>query len=143
MREKMVAQMNAELEQTIRSDKTVMIVSIILNIIMLCANTSVAAAATGTKGSLTLKLVLLILIAFVVIINLAIWFALASSKKRRKTISAHIGKFWEEEGLGKYQDDTISSGYATRSSLFTIVVMAVGGLAFFIPIIIFLTNSGR
>lgn len=137
MKEKMVEQINAELTQSVRTDKTVIKVTLILNIILLFTNSSVAAAAISPKADLTIKLILLVLTAFVVVLNIGVGYALSMGKKRRVKSMESLTKFYEDEGLGKYQDASLSSGYVTRYNLFTIITLALGAVALLIPSIIF------
>ncbi len=141
MKEKMLEQMNAELEQTIRTDKTVIKIAMVLNILLLLSNSSVAGATLVPKAGLTIKLIFLVLTAFVIVLNVAVGYALATGKKRRVKITERIAKLWEDEGLGKYQEPSISGGYGTRGNLFTIIILALGAVAVLIPTLIFFSRS--
>ena len=92
-------------------------------------------AAHDPKAGLAIKLVFLVLTAFVIILNVSVWYALSAGKKRRVKITERIEKFWEDQGLGKYQDTSISSGYATRGNLFNIISMSLGGVTLLVSLI--------
>ncbi|MFH0768109.1 MAG: hypothetical protein V1932_00890 [Chloroflexota bacterium] len=135
MKETMLEQMNAELEKTGQTDTTVNIVGMILNLIFLGVNTGVGSAAHDIKAGLAIKLVFFVLTAFVIVLNVSVGYALMMGKKRRVKITERIGKFWVDEGLGKYQDESISTGYAIRGNLFTIITVALGVVALLISFI--------
>ncbi len=135
MKEVMLEQMNADLEQSVETDKTVIIVGMILNVILLGVNTGVGAAAHEPKAGLAIKLIFFVLTAFVIVLNVSVGYALSMGKKRRVKITERLEKFWEDEGLGKYQDASISSGYAARGNLFTFILMALGVVALLVSLI--------
>lgn len=135
MKEVMLDQMNADLEQSVQTDKTVILVGMFLNVILLGVNTGVGAAAHESKAGLALRLIFLVLTAFVIILNVSVGYALSTGKKRRVKITERLEKFWEDEGLGKYQDASISSGYGTRGNLFTIISLALGAVTLLVSLI--------
>ena len=137
MKEMMLEKMNAELEQSVHTDTIVIIVGIVLNLILLGANTGVGAAANEPQAGLATKLIFWVLTAFLIILNVSVGYALSSGKKRRVKITEHLEKFWEDEGLEKYQDASIRSGYATRGNLFTFILMALGVVALLVSLIAF------
>ena len=132
MKETMLEQMNADLEQSVQTDKTVIIIGMALNLILIGVNTGVGAAAHEPRAGLAIKLIFFVLTAFVIILNVSVGYALSTGKKRRVKITQQLQKFWEDEGLAKYQDTSISSGYATRGNLFNIVTMALGAVTLII-----------
>jgi hypothetical protein len=133
----MLEQMNSDLEQVVQTDKTVIIVGMVLNVIMLGINTGVAAGAHQPKAGLAIKLVFFVLTAFVIVLNVSVWYALAAGKKRRVKITERLEKFWQDEGLGKYQDASISSGYETRGNLFNIISLTLGAVTLLVSLIAF------
>ena len=135
MKEMMLEKMNAELEQSVHTDTIVIIVGIVLNLILLGANTGVGAAAHELQAGLATKLIFWVLTAFLIILNVSVGYALSNGKKRRVKITERLEKFWEDEGLGKYQDASISRGYATRGNLFTFILMALGAVALLVSLI--------
>jgi hypothetical protein len=137
MKETMLDQMNNELEKTGQTDTTVNIVGIILNLLFLGINTGVGAASHQPQAGLAIKLVFVVLTAFLLILNLSVWLALMAGKKRRVKIIDRLEKFWADEGLGKYQDDSLGTGYSIRGNLFTVITTALGGVAFFVSLIAF------
>ena len=141
MKEVMLDQMNAEMEQSAQTDKTVIIVAMALNVILLGANTGVAVAANDPKAGLAIKLIFFVLTAFVIVLNASVTYALTMGKKRRVKITERLEKFWEDEGLGKYQDTSISAGYGTRGNLFNIISLSLGAVTLLISLITFFLGS--
>ncbi|MBI4188112.1 MAG: hypothetical protein HY529_02785 [Chloroflexi bacterium] len=135
MKEVMLDQMNADLEQSVQTDKTVIIVGMVINVILLMANTGVAVAAHEAKAGLAIKLIFFVLTAFVIVLNVSVGYALSAGKKRRVKITERLEKFWEDQGLGKYQEASISSGYGIRGNLFNIISMALGAVTLLVSLI--------
>ena len=141
MKEIMLEQMNADLEQSVQTDKTVSIVAIILNLILLGVNTGIAVAANEPEAALATKLIFFVISAFVVVLNVSVGYALLTGKKRRVKIMERLEKFWEDEGLGKYQDSSVSSGYETRGNLFTIISLSLGAVTLLVSLITYFLGS--
>jgi hypothetical protein len=135
MKDMMLEQMNAELEQAVHTDTTVIIVGLVMNAILLGVNTGVGAAAHEPEAAMATTLIFFVLTAFLIALNVSVGYALSNGKKRRVKISERIQKFWGDEGLGKYQDASISSGYATRGNLFTFILLALGAVALLVSLI--------
>ena len=135
MKEMMLERMNAELEQSVHTDTIVIFVGIVLNLILLGVNTGVGAASHVPQAGLAIKLIFFVLTAFLIILNVSVGYALSNGKKKRVKITERLEKFWEDEGLGKYQDTSISSGYATRGNLFTLILISLGAIALLISLI--------
>lgn len=137
MKEMMVEKMNAELEQSVHTDTIVIIVGIFLNVVLLGVNTGVGAAAHEPPAGLAIKLIFFVLTAFLIVLNVSAGYALSHGKKRRVNITERLDEFWKDEGLEKYQDASIGSGYATRGNLFTFILMALGVVALLVSLIAF------
>jgi hypothetical protein len=137
MKAMMLEQMNAELEQSVHTDTTVIIVGMVLNAILFGINTSVAAASHQEGAGLAVTLIFFVLTAFLIVLNVSVGYALANGKKKRVKITERLETFWEDEGLGKYQDASFSSGYATRGTLFTFILLALGTVALLVSLIAF------
>jgi purine-cytosine permease-like protein len=135
MKAMMLEQMNAELEQSVHTDTMVIIVGMVINAVLFGVNTGVAAASHQPEAGLAVKLIFFVLTAFLIVLNVSLGYALASGKKKRVKITERLEKFWEDEGLGKYQDASFSSGYATRGNLFTFILLALGVVALLVSLI--------
>ena len=135
MKEVMLDQMNAELEQSVQTDKTVVIAGIVINAILLGANTGVALGAHAQNAGIAVKLIFFVLTAFVLVLNFSVGYALSMGKQKRVKITERLKKFWQDQGLGQYQDESFAQGYETRGTLFTIISMALGAVVLLVSLI--------
>ncbi len=129
-------QITAELEQSAKTDATVVKTAIAINIVFLGVNSSVAAgASSGESGGMTA--ILFVLIAVVAVINIVVTRALFRGRDRRVSLTEKLGKLLkeEEEGMEDIYDSSLIEGYKTRYDMFTTVVLALGAAAVIIPII--------
>jgi hypothetical protein len=135
-------QITAELEQSAKTDATVVKTAIAINILFLAVNSSVAAgASSGESGGMTA--ILFVLIAVVAVINIVVTRALFRGRDRRVSLTEKLGKLLkeEEEGMEDIYDSSLIEGYKTRYDMFTTVVLALGAAAVIVPIIALLSCS--
>ncbi len=135
-------QITAELEQSAKTDATVVKTAIAINIVFLGVNSSVAAgASSGESGGMTA--ILFVLIAVVAVINIVVTRALFRGRDRRVSLTEKLGKLLkeEEEGMEDIYDSSLIEGYKTRYDMFTTVVLALGAAAVIVPIIALLSCS--
>lgn len=140
--ERMQEQITIELEQSARTDATVVKTAIGLNVIFLAANSSVAAWAGSEDGGGAAMMILFVLIAIVVVINWVIARALAKGKERRVKLTGALTKLFKEEGMEEIYDSSLIEGYKTRYDMFTTVVLSLGVAAIVIPLIALVACEG-
>ncbi len=129
-------QITIELEQSAKTDATVVKTAIAINIVFLGVNSSVAAgASSGESGGMTA--ILFVLIAVVAVINIVVTRALFRGRDRRVSLTEKLGKLLkeEEEGMEEIYDSSLIEGYKTRYDMFTTVVLVLGVAAVIVPII--------
>lgn len=135
-------QITAELEQSAKTDATVVKTAIAINIVFLGVNSMVAAwASAGSRetdvetGGATA--ILFVLIAIVAVINIVVARALFRGRDRRVSLTEKLGKLLkeEEEGMEEIYDSSLIEGYKSRYNMFTTVVLALGFAAIVVPII--------
>lgn len=139
---KVQEQITVELEQSAKTDSTVVRTAIGLNVIFLAVNSGVAAAASsGNSGGTTA--ILFVLIAVVAVINIVVARALFRGRDRRVSLTEKLGKLLveEEEGMEDVYDSSLIEGYKTRYDMFTTVVLTLGAAAIIVPIIALLSCS--
>ena len=132
-------QITIELEQSARTDATVVKTAIAINLVFLAVNSMVAAwAANGTGGATA---ILFVLIAIVAVINIVVARALFRGRDRRVSLTEKLGKLLkeEEEGMEEIYDSSLVEGYKTRYDMFTTVVLSLGFAAIVVPIIALLS----
>ncbi len=141
MKEVMLEQMSNDLEQSVQTDKTVIIIGLLLNMIFLGVNTGVAAAANAGETGIAIDLIFLVLTAFLLILNGSVGYVLITGKQRRVKLAERVERFWNDEGFGKYQDDSVSKGFAMRGNLFTIIILSLGGVVLLVSLITYFFGS--
>ena len=149
MKDRLHGEISAELEQTTKTDKTTVIVAIVLNIVFLLANMAFASGAWSTHGdyrdngsfttstefSFSLFAAFLILLGVTIVFDFFVVRALSKGVERRVKLTEGLVKMYQEEGLDKYYDPAIIQGYQSRYSLYKNIVIILGVLATAIPLV--------
>jgi len=147
MKDRLHGEISAELEQTTRTDKTTVIVAIVLNFIFLFANMGFASGVWSenynfstpqnpiitTEFNLNMLMVFIVLAIGTVIFNLLVVRALSKGVERRAKLTEGLVKMYQEEGLDKYYDSSIIEGYKSRYGLYKNIVIILGIMAVLIP----------
>ena len=147
MKDRLHGEISTELDQTTKTDKTTVIVAIVLNLVFLFANMAFAAGVwtvnydyrdpgtviTSTKFNINMFAAFVILIAVTVAFNFIVIRALSKGVERRAKLTEGLVKMYQDEGLEKYYDSSIIEGYKARYSLYKNIVMILGFLALAIP----------
>jgi len=134
-KERMQEQITIELEQSARTDATVVKTAIGLNVIFLAVNSSVAAWVSAEDAGGAAMMILFVLIAIVLVINWVVSRALAKGKERRVKLTGALTKLFDK-GMEEIYDSSLIEGYKTRYDMFTTVVLALGAAAVVIPLIV-------
>jgi len=148
MKESMHSQISAELEQTTKTDKTTVIVAIIINLILLLANSLIAAGViseefqfegqmtfTTTEFNTTVFLIFIILLGATVAFNYFVIRALSKGIERRARLTEGLVKMYQEEGMEKYYDESLILGYKARYALYRNIVIVMALMAVLIPLV--------
>ncbi len=149
MKDRLHGEISAELEQTTKTDKTTVVVAIILNFIFLFANMAFAsgvwtenfnyenpmAVVTSTDFNITMLAAFLILTAVTIVFNVLVVRALSKGVERRVKLTEGLVKMYQEEGLDKYYDPEIVQGYRSRYGLYKNIVIILGFLAVAVPLV--------
>ena len=161
MKDNIHQELTSELNQTTRTDTITVIVGVVLNLIFLLVNSTVASGVwteeynyknavidpmrielaesetiITTEFHLSTMLIFIILIAAIIAINVFVIKALQAGKERRKTLAEGIQKLYKEEDLDKYYSPSIIKGYETRYDLYTKIVGVLASLSVLIPIVV-------
>ena len=140
-KERMQEQITIELEQSARTDATVVKTAIGLNVLFLAVNSAVAAWAGSEDGGGAAMMILIVLIAIVIVINWVISRALAKGKERRVKLTGALTKLFDK-GMEEIYDSSLIEGYKTRYDMFTTVVLSLGVAAIVIPLIALVACEG-
>jgi hypothetical protein len=149
MKDRLHAEISTELDQTTKTDKTTVIIAIILNLIFMFANMAFAAGVwtvnydyrdpatiiTSNQFNFNMFGAFVILIVVTIIFNVIVIQALSRGVERRTKLTEGLVKMYQEEGLDKYYDSSIIEGYKARYSLYKNIVIILGLLALAIPVV--------
>jgi hypothetical protein len=149
MKDRLHGEISTELDQTTKTDKTTVIIAIILNLVFMFANMAFAAGVfsvnydyrdpttvvTSNQFNFNMFGAFAILIVVTIIFNIIVIQALSRGVERRTKLTQGLVKMYQEEGLDKYYDSSIIEGYKARYSLYKNIVMILGLLAITIPLV--------
>ena len=149
MKDRLHGEISAELDQTTKTDKTTVVVAIILDLVFMFANMAFASGVwtnsydyqnpmlvtSFTKFNPSIFGAFLILIAATIAFNIMVVRALAKGVDRRAKLTEGLVKMYQEEGLDKYYDSAIIEGYRSRYSLYKNIVIILAFLALAIPLV--------
>ena len=149
MKDRLHGEISGELEQTTKTDKTTVVVAIVLNIIFMLANMAFAGGAwqtiydykndgaftTSSELNFSLLAAFIILIVVTVVFNFLVIRALSKGVERRLKLTEGLLKMYQEEGLDKFYDPSIVQGYESRYSLYKNIILILGFLAIAIPFV--------
>lgn len=150
MKDNLHQAISAELEQTTRTDKTTIIVAILINFLLISVNSGTASAvwfmkrsydaATKTSTStpmfsLNMLLIFLIFIGATIAFNIFVIRALSRGIERRIKLTEGLAKMYQEEGLDKYYDTSLIQGYKSRYGLYKSVIIILWALAILVPLV--------
>ena len=149
MKDRLHGEISAELEQTTKTDKTTVVVAIVLNIVFLLANMAFASAAwstnydyrndgsftTSTEFNFSLFAAFLILLGVTIVFDFFVVRALSKGVERRVKLTEGLVKMYQEEGLDKYYDPAIIQGYQSRYGLYKNIILIMGVLAVAVPLV--------
>ena len=138
-KERMQEQITIELEQSARTDATVVKTAIALNIFLLAVNSGVAAAASEAGAMI---MILIVLIGVVIVINVVVARALGKGKERRVKLTEGLKKLFEGDDMEVIYDSTVMEGYKTRYDMFTTVILSLGVAAIVVPLIALVACEG-
>ena len=143
MKDRMHEQMTADLKQGARTDTTVFIIAIILNLLFLGVNSGVASTVVENAyrstpdGIHPINLAIFVtLLLLVVAIDVFVMRILNKGKERRAKLMAGLLKMYQEEGAEQYYDASLERGYDARYGLFNALIFALGLVAILVPILV-------
>lgn len=122
-----------ELKTNARTDTVFIITAILLNLLTLGINASLAAAG-DTSGAITA--VLLTFILLVLVINAVAIIGLWKGRQTRSKLLHGLELMYTDEGVAKYYDHSVLANYNSRYVLFILAVMCTGATAIVVPVIL-------
>jgi hypothetical protein len=133
MIERVHEHMVAELQQGARTDIVFVITAVLLNLLTLGINASVA-EASRESGATTTVMVLFILLT--VVINVVATLGLLKGRQTRAVLLEGLLKMYADQGVDGYYDPTLLSNYGTRYALFIVVIAFMGAIAIAVPLVV-------
>jgi hypothetical protein len=122
----------AELRQNARTDTVFVLTAILLNLVMLATNATIAATS---KQSAIGTIIMIVLIVLVIVINLISVIGLLKGKVARHKLLEGLVRMYKDNGVDTYYDQSLLMSYDVRYTLFVIAVLSLGTIAILIPIL--------
>ncbi len=122
----------SELGTNTRTDTIFVLTAIILNLIILLANSIISAEGTGD----TTTIVMFTLVALLLVVNFVAEFGLIRGRQTRAKLLNGLLKMYKDQGVEGYYDPSLLSDYRTRYNLFMLTVLFTGLIALVIPFIV-------
>ena len=124
-----------ELDNSVRTDTTIVVVAITFDLISLCINSQAALmgglgdSAVNVGGTIIFVVFLIMTLLFN---GLAIWGLLVGRGTRMKLIGKLL-EMYDDNEVGKYYDKSLLSNYSTRYILFGAVIIVLALTAIIVP----------
>jgi pheromone shutdown protein TraB len=132
MIEKVHEHIIGELRQNARTDTVFVLTAILLNLVMLATNATLAATS---KESAIATVIMAILIALVLVINVISITGLVKGKIARHRPLDGLIRMYKDKGVDNYYDASLLGAYDTRYTLFIIAIISLGSISVLIPIL--------
>lgn len=123
-----------ELNTNTRTDLIFVLTGIILNLVILGANSGIAAAAG--QGNAAPTIIMFVLVALLIVINLIAELGLTKGRQTRTTLLGGLLKMYKDQGVEGYYDPSLLGDYKTRYDLFMLAVLVTGLVALIIPFVL-------
>jgi uncharacterized membrane protein len=119
-----------ELQQNTRTDAIFIVTSILLNLLTLAVNSSIAQGKSANR-----TIVMLIFVTLTIVVNLVVIVGLLKGKQTRSKLLSGLIRMYKDQGVDGYYDSSLLSNYSTRYNLFILVVVFIGLIAIIVPFI--------
>jgi len=123
----------SELQQNTRTDTIFITTAIILNLLTLAINSSVAAESRKSTSSF---IVMFIFVSLTIVVNLIVIRGVLKGKQTRSILLNGLLKMYKDQGVEGYYDPSLLSNYNTRYNLFIFVVVFLGLISIVVPFVI-------
>ena len=123
----------SELNQGARTDTVFILTAVVLNLLTLGLN---SAMARDSRDDMTLLAVMLIFMSLTLVVNVVAIIGLHKGKQTRSRLLGGLLRMYADQGVEGYYDPSLLSNYATRYSLFTLVVVVTGLISVVVPLVV-------
>jgi hypothetical protein len=125
----------SELDQNTRTDTIFILTSIILNLITLAVNSSIATSSRRTADT-SMLVVMFVFICLIIVVNLVAVIGLIKGKSTREKLLKGLMDMYKDQNVDKYYDASLLGNYNLRYNLFILVVVFTGVIASIVPFIL-------
>lgn len=125
----------SELDQNTRTDTIFILTSIILNLITLAINSSIATSSRRTADT-SLQIVMFVFLCLIIVVNLVAVIGLIKGKSTREKLLKGLIDMYKDQNVDKYYDASLLGNYNLRYNLFILVVVFTGVIASIVPLIL-------
>jgi hypothetical protein len=125
----------SELDQNTRTDTIFILTSIILNLITLAVNSSIATSSRRTADT-SMLIVMFVFICLIIVVNLVAVIGLIKGKSTREKLLKGLIDMYKDQNVDKYYDASLLGNYNLRYNLFILVVVFTGVIASIVPFIL-------
>ena len=122
-----------ELQQNARTDTIFIIAAILLNLLALGINSTVA---QGSDKDVTTWVVFFTFVCLVIVVSFVVEVGLLKGKQTRIKLINGLLKMYKDQGVEGYYDASLLSNYALRYNLFLFVVVFTGIIALVVPTVL-------
>lgn len=123
----------SELQQNARTDTIFVLTAILLNLLTLAINSSIA---EGSRKDTSLLITMFIFVALTIVVNLVVISGLMKGKQTRFKLLSGLMKMYKDQGVEGYYDPSLLIEYNTRYNLFIFAVIFIGLIAIVVPFVI-------
>jgi sensor c-di-GMP phosphodiesterase-like protein len=123
----------SELQQIARTDTTFALTAIILNLLTLAVNSSIASTS---RGKANVFIAMFIFVALTVVVNLVVISGMLKGKQTRNKLLNGLLKMYKDQGVEGYYDPAILLSYNSRYNLFILTIASIGLIAIVVPFVI-------
>ena len=123
----------SELQQNARTDTIFVLTAVLLNLLTLTINSSIA---KESRGNTSIFITMFIFVSLTIVVNLIVIYGLLKGKQTRFKLLSGLLKMYKDQGVEGYYDPSLLSGYNTRYNLFIFAIVFLGLIAILVPFVI-------
>lgn len=123
----------SELQQNARTDTIFVLTAILLNLLTLAINSSIA---KDSRKDSSIFITMFIFVSLTIGVNLVVISGLFKGKQTRFKLLNGLMKMYKDQGVDGYYDTSLLGNYNTRYNLFIFAVFFIGLIAIVVPFVI-------
>lgn len=123
----------SELQQNARTDTVFVLTAILLNMLTLAINSSIA---QESRKDSSVFITMFIFVSLTIVVNLVVISGLIKGKQTRFKLLNGLMKMYKDQSVDGYYDISLLGNYNTRYNLFIFAVIFLGLIAIIVPFVI-------